>query len=120
MVALLGANGAGKSTAMRAVTGLLRPVAGAIVLDDERVEQLPAHRIAARGVALVPEGRQVFPELSVLDNILLGALRAAAMSIARRRSKRCSSAFRACASACRAAPGCSPAASSRCSRSRAA
>jgi len=73
MVALLGANGAGKSTAMRAVTGLLRPVAGAIVLDDNRVERMAAHRIAASGVALVPEGRQVFPELSVLDNIMLGA-----------------------------------------------
>ena len=73
MVALLGANGAGKSTAMRAVTGLLRPVTGTIVLDDERVEQMAAHRIAASGVALVPEGRQVFPELSVLDNIMLGA-----------------------------------------------
>jgi branched-chain amino acid transport system ATP-binding protein len=73
MVALLGANGAGKSTAMRAVTGLLRPVAGAIVLDDKRVENLAAHRIAASGVALVPEGRQVFPELSVRDNIMLGA-----------------------------------------------
>ena len=73
MVALLGANGAGKSTAMRAVTGLLRPVSGAIVLDDKRVEQMAAHRIAASGVALVPEGRQVFPELSVRDNIMLGA-----------------------------------------------
>jgi ABC-type branched-subunit amino acid transport system ATPase component/ABC-type branched-subunit amino acid transport system permease subunit len=73
MVALLGANGAGKSTAMRAVTGLLRPVDGAIVLEDKRVEALPAHRIAASGVALVPEGRQVFPELTVRDNILLGA-----------------------------------------------
>ncbi|MBX9823906.1 MAG: ATP-binding cassette domain-containing protein [Xanthobacteraceae bacterium] len=73
MVALLGANGAGKSTAMRAVTGLLRPVTGTIVLDDERVEHMAAHRIAASGVALVPEGRQVFPELSVLDNIMLGA-----------------------------------------------
>ena len=73
MVALLGANGAGKTTAMRAVTGLLRPVTGAIVLDDKRVEHLAAHRIAASGVALVPEGRQVFPELSVIDNIMLGA-----------------------------------------------
>jgi ABC-type branched-subunit amino acid transport system ATPase component/ABC-type branched-subunit amino acid transport system permease subunit len=73
MVALLGANGAGKSTAMRAVTGLLRPVEGAIVLDDKPIEYLPAHRIAASGLALVPEGRQVFPELSVLDNIMLGA-----------------------------------------------
>jgi ABC-type branched-subunit amino acid transport system ATPase component len=72
-VAMLGANGAGKTTAMRAVAGLLRPVNGAIVLDNKRVDSLPAHRIAASGVALVPEGRQVFPELSVLDNILLGA-----------------------------------------------
>jgi branched-chain amino acid transport system ATP-binding protein len=73
MVALLGANGAGKSTAMRAVTGLLRPVTGSILLDDKRVEQLTAHKIAASGVALVPEGRQMFPELSVLDNLMLGA-----------------------------------------------
>jgi ABC-type branched-subunit amino acid transport system ATPase component len=73
MVALLGANGAGKSTAMRAVTGLLRPVQGAIVFDDRPVQQMAAHRIAANGVALVPEGRQVFPELSVRDNIMLGA-----------------------------------------------
>jgi branched-chain amino acid transport system ATP-binding protein/branched-chain amino acid transport system permease protein len=51
----------------------LRPVTGAIVLDDTRVEHMAAHRIAASGVALVPEGRQVFPELSVLDNIMLGA-----------------------------------------------
>jgi ABC-type branched-subunit amino acid transport system ATPase component len=73
MVALLGANGAGKSTAMRAVTGLLRPVTGSIVLNDKPIEHLPAHRIAASGLALVPEGRQVFPELTVRDNIMLGA-----------------------------------------------
>ncbi|TMI99685.1 MAG: ATP-binding cassette domain-containing protein [Alphaproteobacteria bacterium] len=73
MVALLGANGAGKSTTMRAVTGLLRPVAGAIVLEDRDIVDLEAHRIAAAGVALVPEGRQVFPELTVLDNLMLGA-----------------------------------------------
>jgi len=73
MVAVLGANGAGKSTLMRAVAGLHRPVAGGISLDGEALQQLPAHRVVARGVALVPEGRQVFPELSVLDNIRLGA-----------------------------------------------
>ncbi len=73
MVTLLGANGAGKSTAMRAVSGLLRPVEGAIVLNDMRIERMPAHRIAASGLALVPEGRQVFPELSVLDNLKLGS-----------------------------------------------
>jgi branched-chain amino acid transport system ATP-binding protein/branched-chain amino acid transport system permease protein len=73
MVALLGANGAGKSTTMRAVTGLLRPVEGAIVLDDRDIANLEAHRIAAAGIALVPEGRQVFPELTALDNLMLGA-----------------------------------------------
>ena len=73
MVALLGANGAGKSTAMQAMSGLLRPVAGSIVLDDDRIDGLPAHSIAARGLALVPEGRQMFTELDVRDNILLGA-----------------------------------------------
>jgi ABC-type branched-subunit amino acid transport system ATPase component/ABC-type branched-subunit amino acid transport system permease subunit len=73
MVALIGANGAGKSTLMRAFAGLLRPVAGDIVLDNRRIEQSDAHRIAARGLALVPEGRQVFPELTVHDNLELGA-----------------------------------------------
>ena len=73
MVTLIGANGAGKSTAMRAIAGLLRPVEGAIVLDNEPIGELDAHRIAALGLALVPEGRQVFPELSVIDNLRLGA-----------------------------------------------
>ncbi|MGP9811470.1 branched-chain amino acid ABC transporter ATP-binding protein/permease [Rhodopseudomonas sp. NSM] len=73
MVALIGANGAGKSTMMRALAGLLRPVQGDVILDDQRIETSEAHRIAARGLALVPEGRQVFPELSVYDNLELGA-----------------------------------------------
>jgi ABC-type branched-subunit amino acid transport system ATPase component len=73
MVALLGANGAGKSTAMNAISGLLRPVDGTIVLNDSRIDALPAHVIAARGLALVPEGRQMFTELSLIDNIALGA-----------------------------------------------
>jgi ABC-type branched-subunit amino acid transport system ATPase component/ABC-type branched-subunit amino acid transport system permease subunit len=73
MVAVLGANGAGKSTLMRALAGLLRPVGGGIALQGEDIARLPAHRVAARGLVLVPEGRQVFPELSVLDNLRLGA-----------------------------------------------
>jgi branched-chain amino acid transport system ATP-binding protein/branched-chain amino acid transport system permease protein len=73
MVALIGSNGAGKSTLMRAIAGLLRPVDGEIILDDRRIERSEAHRIAARGLALVPEARQVFPELSVYDNLELGA-----------------------------------------------
>jgi branched-chain amino acid transport system ATP-binding protein len=73
MVALIGANGAGKSTIMRAVAGLLRPIGGAVILEDSRIERVEAHHIAARGLALVPEGRQVFPELTVYDNLELGA-----------------------------------------------
>jgi branched-chain amino acid transport system ATP-binding protein len=73
MVALIGANGAGKSTTMRVVSGLLRPTGGEIVLDDKRIEQMEAHKIAWSGLALVPEGRQVFPDLTVLDNLALGA-----------------------------------------------
>jgi ABC-type branched-subunit amino acid transport system ATPase component/ABC-type branched-subunit amino acid transport system permease subunit len=72
MVAVLGANGAGKSTLMRALSGLHRPVGGSIAFAGEDLAALPAHRVAARGVVLVPEGRQVFPELSVLDNVRLG------------------------------------------------
>ena len=73
MVAVLGANGAGKSTLMRALSGLHRPVSGGVNLQGEDVAALPAHQVARRGMVLVPEGRQVFPELSVLDNIRLGA-----------------------------------------------
>lgn len=73
MVALLGANGAGKSTLMRAMSGLHRPVQGGITFDGTDLARLDAARIAEMGVVLVPEGRQVFPELSVLDNLRLGA-----------------------------------------------
>ncbi|WP_430232832.1 ATP-binding cassette domain-containing protein [Paraburkholderia tropica] len=73
LVALLGANGAGKSTLMRALAGLHRPVAGGVTFDGRDLARLDAAQIAALGVVLVPEGRQVFPELSVLDNLKLGA-----------------------------------------------
>jgi branched-chain amino acid transport system ATP-binding protein/branched-chain amino acid transport system permease protein len=73
LVAVLGANGAGKTTMMRALSGLLRPSGGSIKLEGSEISTLPAHRIARAGVVLVPEGRQVFPELSVVDNLLLGA-----------------------------------------------
>jgi branched-chain amino acid transport system ATP-binding protein len=72
LVAVIGANGAGKTTLMRALSGLLRPIAGEVSLLDETIAGLPADRIAARRLVLVPEGRQVFPELSVIDNIRLG------------------------------------------------
>jgi branched-chain amino acid transport system ATP-binding protein/branched-chain amino acid transport system permease protein len=73
IVAVLGANGAGKSTLMRALSGLLRPVSGTVLLAGSDITAFAAHRIATRGLVLVPEGRQVFPELSVVDNVRLGA-----------------------------------------------
>lgn len=73
MVAVLGPNGAGKSTLMRALSGLSRPVGGEIRFVGEDITRERANAIAARGLVLVPEGRQVFPELSVIDNLLLGA-----------------------------------------------
>jgi ABC-type branched-subunit amino acid transport system ATPase component len=73
VVAVLGANGAGKSTLMRALSGLLRPVSGTLLLAGSDITSFAAHQIAGRGLALVPEGRQVFPELSVADNVRLGA-----------------------------------------------
>jgi branched-chain amino acid transport system ATP-binding protein len=73
LVAVLGANGAGKSTLMRALSGLLRPIEGEVRFLGERIEQFPGDRIAREGLVLVPEGRQVFPELSVIDNLRLGA-----------------------------------------------
>ena len=72
VVALLGANGAGKSTLMRALAGLHRPVRGGIHFEGRDITQAGAEAVVAWGMVLVPEGRQVFPELSVLDNIRLG------------------------------------------------
>jgi ABC-type branched-subunit amino acid transport system ATPase component len=75
MVVILGANGAGKSTLMRALSGLHRPVQGIVQLGRQDITTSTAYRIASAGLILVPEGRQVFPELTVLDNIRLGAYR---------------------------------------------
>jgi len=73
VVALIGANGAGKTTAMRAISGVLRPSRGRVVLDGKDVQGLDASRIARLGLAHSPEGRKVFGPLSVEDNLLLGA-----------------------------------------------
>jgi branched-chain amino acid transport system ATP-binding protein len=69
IVALLGRNGMGKTTFVRSVTGLLRPTAGEIRLAGQAIERQPAHRIARLGLALVPEGRQVFPNLTVEEHL---------------------------------------------------
>jgi ABC-type branched-subunit amino acid transport system ATPase component/ABC-type branched-subunit amino acid transport system permease subunit len=78
LVAVLGANGAGKSTLMAALVGLIRPIGGSVLLRRRHIQELSTSRIVAEGLVLVPEGRQVFPELSVVDNIRLGAYRRSA------------------------------------------
>jgi branched-chain amino acid transport system ATP-binding protein len=73
MVCLLGANGAGKSTTVRTISGLLRPTAGRITFLGERVDGRPAHAVLARGIAQCPEGRRIFPEMTVRENLEMGA-----------------------------------------------
>jgi branched-chain amino acid transport system ATP-binding protein len=72
-VGLLGANGAGKSTTLRAISGLVKLSSGKITVDGVDVASLPPHRIPELGIAHVPEGRQVFPELTVQENLEIGA-----------------------------------------------
>jgi branched-chain amino acid transport system ATP-binding protein len=72
-VTLIGSNGAGKSTTLRAISGLERPSSGQIVFDGINIEKLPADRIVRLGIAHVPEGRRVFKDLSVTENLRLGA-----------------------------------------------
>lgn len=73
IVSLLGTNGAGKSTTLRAISGLLKLVSGEIWFEGERIDGLPAHKIVERGIAQSPEGRRLFRQMSVEDNLKLGA-----------------------------------------------
>jgi branched-chain amino acid transport system ATP-binding protein len=72
-VCVLGPNGAGKTTMLRAITGLIRVAAGEIRFEGERIDRLPPDRIVQRGLAMVPERREVFPFLSVRENLVMGA-----------------------------------------------
>lgn len=73
IITLIGANGAGKSTILRSVSGIVRPASGDILLNGESIVGLSPDKIVARGVTLVPEGRRVFPNLTVLENLKIGA-----------------------------------------------
>jgi branched-chain amino acid transport system ATP-binding protein len=75
VVALIGSNGAGKTTTLRTLSGLQRPSAGEVRLDGERIDRLPAHDIVGRGVAHAPEGRRLFPRMTIRENLDLGAYR---------------------------------------------
>ncbi len=78
IVALVGANGAGKTTTLKTLSGLLRPAAGTILLDGDALERRSTVEIVERGVVQVPEGRKLFPEMTVRDNLLLGGFSRAA------------------------------------------
>jgi branched-chain amino acid transport system ATP-binding protein len=75
VVALLGANGAGKTTTQKTVSGMLRPALGQIVFDGERIDGIPAHKLISMGICHVPEGRRVFPRMTVHENLEMGAFR---------------------------------------------
>ena len=73
VIALIGANGAGKTTTLHTVSGLLTPKHGSVTFEGTEITKIPAHKIVELGMAHVPEGRRVFPSLSVLQNLKLGA-----------------------------------------------
>ena len=72
VVSIVGANGAGKTTLINAISGLLKPVGGRIVFDGRHLERMEGHAIAALGIAQVPEGRKLFPDMTVYENLMLG------------------------------------------------
>lgn len=73
VIALIGANGAGKTTILQTITGLLSPKKGSVIFEGQDLTKVPAHRIVSLGMAHVPEGRRVFSDLSVLENLKMGA-----------------------------------------------
>lgn len=72
VVCLIGTNGAGKTTTLRTISGLLRPSAGSITFEGQRIDTMPAHKIVTLGLAQSPEGRRIFPRMTVEENLLLG------------------------------------------------
>ena len=73
VIALIGANGAGKTTTLHTVTGLISPKSGQVLFEGKDITKTPAHKIVSMGMAHVPEGRRVFAELSVYENLRMGA-----------------------------------------------
>ncbi len=88
ILSVVGANGAGKTTMLRTISGLLRPKAGEILLEETRMDRLPCHAVVERGVVQVPEGRKIFPSLTVLENLELGSYTSRARAERRRSLER--------------------------------
>ena len=82
IVTLVGSNGAGKTTTLKTISGLVRTSGGSITFDGERIDRLAPHAIIARGLAQIPEGRLLFPQMTVLEHLELGALRARDRAVA--------------------------------------
>ena len=120
IVAIVGANGAGKTTTMRTIAGLLRPTRGQVLLEGQRIDGVAPETLVRRGICLVPEGRRIFPGLTVYENLEVAT---AAWRGAASRSPpiwtACTRSFPACRSASASLAGHSQAASSRCSPSAA-
>lgn len=74
IVVLVGANGAGKSTTLKTVSSLLKPASGSITFREVRLDKIPAHKVIESGVAHVPEGRRLFPDMTVEENLIMGSL----------------------------------------------
>src|SRR5436309_13449407 len=73
IVTLIGSNGAGKSTTLRTISGILQPRQGEVLLDGQRIDRIPAHKVVERGVLQSPERRRIFPRLTVRENLEMGA-----------------------------------------------
>lgn len=115
VVTLIGTNGAGKTTTLRTLSGLLKPIGGRVVFDGKVLTRVPAHKIVALGLAHSPEGRHIFPRLTIEQNLQLGAfLRKDAAGITKD-IERAYELFPILGERRRRRPAPSPAASSRCS-----
>ena len=113
IVTLIGANGAGKSTVLNTISGLLHPRGGSVTFLGQDLKGVPPHKLVARGMAQVPEGRRIFLQMTVEENLEMGAYTQSKASITGA-SRTCTAASPGSRSGGSRSPGPSPAASSRC------
>lgn len=114
IVSLIGANGAGKTTILHTITGLLSPKKGSVLFEGKEITKIPAHKIVSLGMAHVPEGRRVFAQLSVYQNLKMGAYTRKDKDELEKRWKQCTNVFRVWKSAEISLQGHFPEVSSRC------